>query len=222
MLQPSQLTKYPWKKIRCSLGAILVSLVLTGTTTWSAFALDAPAPKPQHELIFHDQKLNARITTVPLRHVLDEVGRLTGVQIYWTNGGGAEPVSVEFRALPLSTALRRLLYGQNFMLFYRVGDGEDRLTQIWIPSKGGVQEQLSSSPTASLEAAPLPEEEATVEDLLQAAQQEEDPLSRVDVIEALGRYRDDPRVKPVLTHVAQGDQNPQVQEVATMLLEEME
>jgi len=194
MQQATQLTNRPPGRIRPRLWAILLSVVLIGTTTWNALALDSPTPKSHKELTFHDWKLTARITAVPLRQVLDEVGRLSGVHIRWTNAGGADPISMEFIALPLADALARLLAGQNFMLFYAAAS-EERLTQVWISSRGGQEEHLSFPFPAGAESevAPYGEEGPLVdrtppfEHLPRATMEPGDPASDLGMIELLGR-----------------------------------
>lgn len=157
--------------------------------------LDSPAPKPHKELTFHDRKLTARITAVPLRQVLDEVGRLSGVHIRWTNAGGAEPISMEFTALPLADALARLLAGQNFMVFYRSVTGEERLTQVWISSRGRQEEHLSFPFPAGTEPevdpygeeGPLVDRTLPFKHLPHTTMEPGDPASDFGMLELLGR-----------------------------------
>jgi hypothetical protein len=61
-----------------------------------------------------------------------ELSRLSGAQVRWLNASGERPVSVDFTALPLDEALRRLLDPYNFVLLYTADGERSALTQIWI------------------------------------------------------------------------------------------
>jgi hypothetical protein len=123
------------------LSGLLVSLTLSsvfGGTAWTASPAAIPFPG---SLTFQDGKLAARVTAAPLWQVMEEVGRLSGVQILWLNQKSEDPVSVEFSPLSLTEALQRLLGGRNFLLLYSSVAENSRLTQIWISSGGQDAEQ---------------------------------------------------------------------------------
>jgi hypothetical protein len=233
----------PWVRRRWLCTLLLVSLTF----------LPVPAPAVQSPgtaagpfpgiITFRDEQLTVRITAAPLRQVMGEISRLSGAQVRWLSQEGEDLTSVEFTALPVTDALRRLLGGRNFLLFYTATGEETKLTQIWISASGqaGNQPGLKSPPVPQRQTTPLPgsasapqsgeaasEERAELEalpleTLLQIARLDQNPSVRVEAIARLAGYaQDDSRVQVILSQVAQSDSNPQVQEAAAELLQNLE
>lgn len=203
---------------------ILVGLILgTGTVA----AVDAPglaATLPGH-IALQDGKLTAQLTAVPLHQVMEEVSRLSGARVRWlSNQAEEKSVSVEFRALSLPEALRRILGKTNFLLLY-AREGEDTtLTQIWISPKGrdgGLPELIpppASQSDDTLEGQEEPDA-VPVDTLIQTAVSTLDPSVRVEAIARLGEYVPaDPRIEGILSHLAGHDNDPQVQAAASEVL----
>jgi len=209
---------------------IVVSLALGSVPVRATYALDPVATNLPGTITLHDDMLTVRVKAVPLQQVMEEVSRLSGAQIRWLSQDGEEPVSAEFPALPFSEALRRILGERNFLLFYTSPRGETKLTQIWISSGGqaGRQPVLTRQPvpqgkTTQVTEGPDEETAQALEVVIQTALNDEDLSSRLGAIEYLGHYaQEDPRVKAILSQLAQSDNNPQVQDVASAMLEGME
>jgi hypothetical protein len=184
------------------------------------------------KITFQSEKLTARVTATSLRQVLEEISRVSGVQVRWLNLGGKEPVTVDFVALPFSEAIPRLLDERNFVLFYSSTGTGARLTQIWISSSNTGGEQLEGTQqTLSQEQAPLtPTGDDTAEEdvippdmLLQTALYDQSPSARLEAIAQLeGCSHQDPRITAALSHLADTDSDPQVQEVAAEALRRLE
>ena len=205
----------------------LIGLALWSAPTHTSYARGATPGDFPGKITLQDGSLTARIATVPLRQVMEEISRLSGAQVRWlSQQGEGEPVSVEFTALPFSEAMRQILREQNFMLFYTVSRGEPRLIQIWISAKGKAEEQsvVMSQPVESGETAlraeePVKEIAQPLEVVIQTALSDEDLASRLSAIEYLGEHaQEDLRVREVLSRLARSDSNPQVQDIASAVL----
>jgi hypothetical protein len=72
---------------------------------------------------------------------MEEMSRVSGARVRWLSDQAEEKrVSVEFTALPLPEALRRILREMNFLLFYTSTGNSVKLTEVWILSGiGGSQ-----------------------------------------------------------------------------------
>jgi hypothetical protein len=159
---------------------------------------------------------------------MEEVSRLSGAQVRWLSQDGEEPVSVEFTALPLPEALRRILGEKNFMLFYASVGGEKRLAQIWISSsrKGGGRPVLT--PPANNPALQVRETASQGRDepdsvplnmITQTAPNDENPASRLEFIELLATQAgEDPQARALLSHIAHSDSDPYVRDTASAML----
>jgi hypothetical protein len=97
-------------------GAARLGLVLVTVLSVLAHAQEEEGD-PARVITYADDKLTVRLVDVPVREVLDEVGRQSGAEI---RGGvvNGRNVSTEFDRVPLSEALHRLLGDQNFALLY--------------------------------------------------------------------------------------------------------
>jgi hypothetical protein len=164
-------------------------------------------------LTLQDGKLTAQIASLPLHQVMEEVSRLSGAEVLWLGQAEEEQISAEFSAIPLAEALRRLLGEKNFMLFYVGAGQETRLAQIWISSHVATAAQPVAATAAADDLAP-PE-------LLQTVLYGPDSSARAQAVQRLQGYQKDPRVKHILSQVAQNDTDPGVQQVASSLLATM-
>jgi hypothetical protein len=221
----------------CWLGGIVVSLVLSMGPIGSAFAFGpAPAPLPR-QITLHDGRLTVQVVATPLRQVMEEMSRVSGARVRWLGDHAEEKlVSVEFTALPLPEALRRILREMNFLLFYTSTRNSTKLTEVWILSGIGRSQAertpaLASPVKASL---PIPDsasqsEEAVdrqaefaampLETLIQTAVGTADPSLRIEAIAYLGRRAaEDSTAENILSHLASNDSNPQVREAASEVL----
>jgi hypothetical protein len=184
--------------------------------------------------------------------MMEEISRLSGAQVRWLDAEVREQaVSVEFMALPLPEALRRILRTTNFLLVSTSVSGRTQLTQIWITARGDgieppgrtrqpVSHVQSTSRAGELAQDVEPPHEAVrqtalsavesssdvqqaSEALLQLAMSDADLGTRLHAIESVGRYaREDPRVGAILADLAHNDANPQVRDVASVVLGERE
>lgn len=240
-----------WTPGRWLLG-MLISLVLGSIPVCAASPGNPEAEDVSEQITFQDGKLTARIVRAPLRQMMEEISRLSGVQVRWLDAEVREQaVSVEFTALSLPEAIRRILSTTNFLLVSTAGSGGTQLAQIWIAARGDGIEQpahprqtvahVQPTPSAG-EAAPdmeppheaehqtslntaqaAPDVQQAPEALLQLAMSAAELGTRLHAIESVGRYaREDPRVRAVLADLAHNDANPQVRDVASMVLGERE
>jgi hypothetical protein len=169
-------------------------------------------------------QLTARIPAASLGQVLEEVSRLSGARLLWLNEEGREEkVSVEFTDLPFDEALRRIIGGKNFLLFYSSAAQGRRLTQIWISARKG-HETLLTHPTEPLadvpsNVEPAVEEPSERDRLLEVAVHEQNLALRLDAISNLeGFAKDDARVLGLLAHLARNDEDPQARTIAWDIL----
>jgi len=216
---------------------MVVSLVLSTGPIGSAFAFGpVPAPLPR-QITLQDGRLTAQVVATPLRQVMEEMSRVSGARVRWLSGQAEEnPVSVEFTAIPLPEALRRILKEMNFLLFYTSTGNSTKLTEVWILSGIG-KSQVGHTPTpVSPEMVPLPIADSTsqseeaedrqaqfaampLEILIQTAVGTSDPPLRIEAIAYLGRRAaEDSTVERILSHLASNDSNPQVRAAAAEVL----
>ena len=205
------------------LQGILVSLVLGTELAGAAYALD-PTATLSGQIALQDGKLTARLTTTPLRQVMEEVSRVSGARIRWLRGQAEERlVSAEFTALPLPEALRRILGETDFLLFYTSVGENTKPTQIWISSKAQPRPAVDSAAQSEESVAEQGEPDIMPVDTLIQDAVSGDLSLRVDSIARLGGYvQADPRVKGILSHLASNDGNPQVRAAAAEVLSGIE
>jgi hypothetical protein len=216
---------------------MLAGLILSAGSVDAAYALDPTAVTLPGQITLQDGRLTAQVVATPLRQVMEEMSRLSGARVRWVSGQAKEkPVSVEFTALPLPEALRRILREMNFLLFYTSTGNSVKLTEIWISSVIGEGQPRRIPPPASQVKAPLPipdsasqSEEAMdrqaefaampLEILIQTAVGTADSPLRIEAIAHLGgRAAEDPKVEGILSHLASNDSDPQVREAASEVL----
>jgi hypothetical protein len=229
---------YPWSPREWLLLSLL-SLTVWGALLGPVSALSATTGGFSGKLTWQDGQLTAQLGATPLEQVMQEVSRLSGAQVVWLPGVERElPVAVEFTALPLAEALRRILNGKNFMLFYATTTEGMRLRRIWISSPGKGQ-PVRTSPLVAAAMTPPENEDANADEqdpeehqrfasipittLMETAVHDQDPAERLAAITYLeGRAQEDQRVLGVLAHIAQNDTHPQVQDAAAEVLQRME
>jgi hypothetical protein len=86
-------------------------------------------------MIFKEGQLTVRITSTPLKHVMDELGRLTGVTISWLHPDTDQRISAGFANLPLHEAVQHILYGESYVLSYASTEEGETLSEILIVSE---------------------------------------------------------------------------------------
>jgi hypothetical protein len=215
------------------LPGILVSLALCSTPVGAVYAFGPAAMNLPGRITLQDGKLTARIVETPLWQVMAEVSRLSGVQVQWMDSAvRQQEVSVEFTALSLSEAVRRILRAHNFLLVYPSSGEEMPLTQIWIACRGEHSGQpVLNQPsvpqvpvphvqTAPVAEAPAEDSEQSLDALMETAMGEADLAARLSAIGELGSHAsDDARVRELLADLADHDPHPQVRDAASMLLD---
>jgi hypothetical protein len=194
-------------------------------------ALDSAPARLAGQIAFQSEQLTTTITTASLREVMEEISRVSGVQIRWLDAEGEEPVSVSFVALPLSEAIQRLLGERNFLLFYSSTKEGAHLTQIWISSqKTGGKRLAITPPPLSQQQPPAPSADSATEEgivppdmLLHIALYDRGLSARLEAIAQLEEYsHQDPRITAALSHLVDTDTELQVREAAAAVLETIE
>lgn len=229
---------YPWSPQEWVLLSLL-GLAVWGALLGPAHALSAPIGGFSGKLTWQDGQLTARLGAISLDQVMQEVSRVSGAQVVWLHGVEKElPVTVEFTALPLAEALRRILNGKNFMLFYASTTEGMRLRQIWISSPGKGQ-PVRTLPLVTAAITPPENEDANADEqdqevhngfasipistLMDISVHDQAPAKRLQAITYLEeRIQEDQGVVGVLTRLAQHDPHPQVQDAAAAALQRLE
>lgn len=194
MKQKASLTKARLKHAPRWIFNILGAVALGGVLVSISHARERPEKAFPGTLVLEDGKVTAQLNAVSLHHVLQELGRLSGAQIRWLGPADESTVSVDFADLSLPEALRRLLGGKNFMLFYTSEGEELQLTRIWVSSPRLIGQPLLSA--RSTDFAPP--------DLIQTALSGPNDNARIRAIWQLRRYATkDPRVKSILLQITQ-------------------
>ncbi len=222
-----------WQQ-RTWLHGILVGLLVSSILVNAASAFSPTSSSFPGKLILQDGKLTARIIALPLWQVMEEASRVSNAQVRWLNPRGEEVVSVEFTALPLLEALRRLLAGKNFMFFYTATPEGERLTQVWISS-------LEQGDTPQVFTSPIPAEEKISETAQTASEEQaEGDTTLLDTFMQLAVYdqnasirlaaimdleahaQENPKIIGVLSYLEYNDSDPQVQKAAAEALRRLE
>lgn len=178
---------------------VISGALLTQTTAYGATPKAFPGT-----LALHEGKLTAKLSAAPLRQVMQEIGNLSGAEIIWLQQDGAGTVSVNFKDVPFTRALRLILGEKNFLLFYSSTDGEAHLSQIWISSGGGNQTATSTSANVAL-----------FRQWYRTALRDVHVARRLQAVEQLRQQatRHEP-ARRLLTHLARWANNQQVQRAA--------
>ncbi|HXG21620.1 MAG TPA: hypothetical protein VNN62_21410 [Methylomirabilota bacterium] len=214
----------------------VLALLLTGkgcdSATWAAAVKPGGEEMASSGVILKLQNglLTARITAAPLHRVMSELSRLSGARVVWLGQRDNHQVSVDFAALPVPEAIRRLLGSNNFLLMYTSTADEAKLTEIWVAPRQLVARQ-AGSPTrdsAAVEDDPDPgavdvELEKLLESHLDTALHGADRDNRIEALGFLGGFIEhDPRVRPLLEQLAATESDPQVRSIAAEMLTGLE
>ena len=117
------------------LGNILMVLIVTSSRGYGETSQLDPAGV---EIELRGGKLTAAITSAPLRKVMKEFSRSTGVKVLWQGREAERMVGVRFTGLFPDDAVRRILHSENYVLFYTSTKGREKLEKILIiPHEGG-------------------------------------------------------------------------------------
>jgi hypothetical protein len=174
--------KWPAWVLGCSLLGLLGGLALGTSSGGPAYTRGSGLPSTPGEFTLRDGRLTARLYGMPLRQVMAEVSQHGDVQVRWLDADiGAQKVSAALTNLPLPEALRRLLRGTNFVLFYASAAEGLRLTHIWIASR-----REGGGPPAHTEK-PTERTAQPVEAVLQTPLSAEGLASSLGALDQLGR-----------------------------------
>jgi hypothetical protein len=88
--------------------------------------------KTKKLMVSHNGKLTARVPSAPLKQVMDEFSKLTGVKVLWEDYHQDRYISVGFYERSIEDAVLNILYDENYLLFYSSSNEEDKLTKILI------------------------------------------------------------------------------------------
>jgi hypothetical protein len=150
------------RPFRLAAAVLAAGWVLTG----AGRADDAAAPAtgsakpPASRIEYRDDRLSVHIEQMPIGEVVDEIGRQSGAQIVGRPREDRQ-VTAQFRRVPLSEGLQRLLGAQNFLLRY--GDG-GRLKSIVLL---GGPEAPRTTPAATAPAPPPPSQPQNIMTMFQ-------------------------------------------------------
>jgi hypothetical protein len=201
----------------------LLGLVLSVTMgiADSAAGMRQAGEATSFEMTLREGKLTARIAAFPLRHVMDELGRLSGAEVRWLDQQEDAEVSVQFSDLSLEKALARILEN-NFLLVYPSSAEERPLpAEIWLWSRWreatAVREVRPAAPVQKN----LMREERGEPDMDGAIDLTAQPRSvRLEAVHLLAMDAgEDEDARAILFHLADNDSDPRVREAASKVLE---
>jgi hypothetical protein len=95
----------------------------------------------KERMILQDGKLTAHIPSAPLNSVMEEFSRLTGVKVLWQDKEVDGPVSAGFTARSPEEAIRQILHGESYLLFYSSTKEGEELARILILPRAGEQKR---------------------------------------------------------------------------------
>lgn len=101
-------------------------------TAASGYAESHPADPVPKVLALEEGKITVKITSTSLREVMEEVGRLIGVEVSWSGKGTGRTVSVNLSDLSVEDAVRRILRKENYVLFYSPNEDREELSRILV------------------------------------------------------------------------------------------
>ncbi len=182
-------------------GLCAACLLALATISGCVLAREPSAPIPGNAavtLAFKEGRVSGRIRGVPLREVLSELSRQTGIPAYLSGGGMDEKIRVQFEDLPLEEALRRIL-GRNYILVYaranpRLGRAAPgRLSGIRVlsrPAASLAHEARARPPGAAAPiASPRASSDTSPQALSRQALQAARPADRIAALRALAALR---------------------------------
>jgi hypothetical protein len=142
-------------KIMIILSIIFTFLSSTFSTPWSA--------EKDMVLKFQDQALSAFLQGVPLRLVLEELGRETGI---WFRGDSSllrEERTVQFTSLSLEDGVKRILSSMNYSLvFNRDGELDGVVIISRVPSSVAQAGDMTAGAGKSISSTPPKEQVSTI------------------------------------------------------------
>jgi hypothetical protein len=113
---------------------------------------------------FHGEKLTAIINDVPLNHVIKELSKSTGIVVVWQGHEAERVIQLRFTDLSLVEAIRKILWIENYILYYASGTGTEKLEKILIvPHSRGEEKVLRATREAKMSAMDEVPEEAIAE-----------------------------------------------------------
>ena len=105
---------------------------LTTVLVMFCYFIVAGAAEKGHTLIFKGDTFTAILEKEPLKNILEEIRRETGIRFRIAESESDERVSVQFENLTLKEGLRRILRTMNYSLLF---DRNDNLTGAFIFGK---------------------------------------------------------------------------------------
>ncbi len=103
------------------------------------------------DMKFQDGKLSAHFSSAPLNSVMEEFSRLTGVKVLWQDNAVDGPVSAGFTSLSPDEAVRQILHGESYLLFYSSNKEGEKLARILILPRAGEEKSVIVNPQYHLE-----------------------------------------------------------------------
>jgi hypothetical protein len=104
--------------------------VTSETNTYVSMVGNAAPQSKQLEIVLRDGQLSVALDNAPLRQVMAELSRLTGIEIRFKNFHQQLMLNQHFENVPLEQGLRFLLRGIDSMFVYAGIDKNRRLTRI--------------------------------------------------------------------------------------------
>jgi hypothetical protein len=176
-------------------------------------------------LSLQNGRITARLEAVPLRELMAEIERLSGVRIRWVGPVEETLIFVDFTDIPLPVALRRILSEKNLLLSYAVRGKDIKLVSVWVSSRARtVQSVFPRPPVPTPRKPPTPMTNFTPftpRTLMLTALYGQDPVARVRAVRRLRRHAaTDTRVKALLSRLARSPATPRrVRSTAANMLE---
>lgn len=99
-----------------------------------------PAPK---EMVFQEGKLTTRITAKPLNKVMEKFSRFTGIKIEWQDQEIEKLISSGITDRPLDEAVKNILHGESYLLFYASVEEGENLSRILILSRDEERDEVA-------------------------------------------------------------------------------
>ena len=103
------------------------------------------------DMKFQHGKLTAHFSSAPLNSVMEEFSRLTGVKVLWQDRAVDGLVSAGFTSLSPDEAVRQILHGESYLLFYSSNKEGEELARILILPRAGEQKRMTVIPQNHLE-----------------------------------------------------------------------
>jgi hypothetical protein len=108
-----------------------VFLLVLGMCTLSSAATNSFG-RDTMTMEFHGEKLTAIINDVPLKQVIKELSESTGIVVVWQGQEAERVIQLRFTDLSLVEAIRKILWNENYILYYTPAKGKDKLEKVLI------------------------------------------------------------------------------------------